>query len=225
MFSRPPRFLSLYRRLFGASGGGGYWAAANNDQLDLRMDKLTGCPDEALLAIAETAQLAQWKTSEAQKGCLSVRELIRRGDVIEQTLRNHPSRSYADSPTTDTAPMLPTGMTAPADMSPSLGGSGADERTRRTIASIWRETAVLYLHTVLSDSQPGKPPAASLSSFGPSETDAPSLSYQAFRISSKAQTCSSTSCNSFRRQTLTARSSFRTSSRGACPRTRSSVNS
>ncbi|EKM49458.1 uncharacterized protein PHACADRAFT_201720 [Phanerochaete carnosa HHB-10118-sp] len=35
----------------------------NNDQLDLRMDKLTGCPDEAVLAIAETAALAHWKKS------------------------------------------------------------------------------------------------------------------------------------------------------------------
>ena len=128
------------------------------------MDKLTGCPDEALLAIAETAQVAQWKASETHKGTLSVRELIRRGDLIEQTLRSYPARSYADSPTaSEASPMLPTGLAAAAaemsSSSPSLGGgvaSGPDERTRRAIAGIWRETAVLYLHTVLNDSQPGK---------------------------------------------------------------------
>ena len=110
MFARAPRFLALYRQLFGPSAGSGYWATANNDQLDLRMDKLTGCPDEAVLALAEAAQLAHWKAGEAQKGTLSTRELVRRGDAIERTLRAHPSRTYAESPTAETTPVLPTGM-------------------------------------------------------------------------------------------------------------------
>jgi hypothetical protein len=155
MFSRPPRFLSLYHRLFGASTGAGYWATTNNDQLDLRMDKLTGCPDEALLAIAEIAALAYWKATEASKGTLSMRELIRRGNFIEQTLRSHPARTYTDSPTTADMPMLPTGLTTAAEMSHVMIGT-ADEHTKRTIAHVWRETAVLYLHTVLSECQPGK---------------------------------------------------------------------
>lgn len=159
VFTRPPRFLSLYRRLFGNSGGGGYWATANNDQLDLRMDRLTGCPDEAVLALAEVAALAAWKAAESQKGTLSMRELIRRGDAIEQTLRSRAHRTYADSPTAEGMPMLPTGLPASAEVtSPSaLASAGADEHTRRTIASIWREAAVLYLHTVISDAHPGVP--------------------------------------------------------------------
>ena len=36
------------------------------------------------------------------------------------------------------------------------GAVVADEHTRRVIAQVWRETAVLYLHTVMSDAQPGK---------------------------------------------------------------------
>ncbi|EKM58499.1 uncharacterized protein PHACADRAFT_193620 [Phanerochaete carnosa HHB-10118-sp] len=158
VFTRPPRFLSLYRRLFGNQGGAGYWATTNNDQLDLRMDRLTGCPDEAVLAIAETAALAHWKITESQKGALSVRELARRGEIIEQTLRSQPARVYDDSPTTEGMPMLPTGLAAPADAAAAAAmGPGADEHTRRTVASIWRETAVLYLHTVISDAHPGVP--------------------------------------------------------------------
>ncbi|PSS36747.1 hypothetical protein PHLCEN_2v1378 [Hermanssonia centrifuga] len=153
-FLRPPRFLSVYRRLFGG-GGAGYWSTSNNDQLDLRMDKLTGCPDEALLAIAETAALAHWKASESRQGSLSMRDLIRRGDQIEQVLRQRPARNYAESPTSETVPVMPSGMTAAAGMFDDT--TGPDETTRRTVAEIYRETAMLYLHTVLSDSHPGVP--------------------------------------------------------------------
>ncbi|THH00370.1 hypothetical protein EW026_g2146 [Hermanssonia centrifuga] len=153
-FLRPPRFLSVYRRLFGG-GGAGYWSTSNNDQLDLRMDKLTGCPDEALLAIAETAALAHWKASESRQGSLSMRDLIRRGDQIEQALRQRPARNYAESPTSETVPVMPSGMTAAAGMFDDT--TGPDETTRRTVAEIYRETAMLYLHTVLSDSHPGVP--------------------------------------------------------------------
>lgn len=155
IFIRPPRFLAVYRRLFsqGGPGGAGYWSAANNEQLDLRMDKLTGCPDEALLAIAEIAALASWKKSEAAQGTLSMRELIRRGDQIEQALRQRPARNYAESPTTDT---VPSGMAAAAGAGMIHDIAGPDEATRLRVAQIYRETAVLYLHTVLSDSHPGE---------------------------------------------------------------------
>lgn len=66
---------------------GGFWADA--DALySLRMDLLTGCPDEAILAIAETSALAHWKATEQRNGSLSYRDLIRRGDDIEQRLRH-----------------------------------------------------------------------------------------------------------------------------------------
>ncbi|EKM50807.1 uncharacterized protein PHACADRAFT_200737 [Phanerochaete carnosa HHB-10118-sp] len=35
-------------------------------------------------------------------------------------------------------------------------GPGADEHTRHTVTSIWRKTAVLYLHTVISDAHLGE---------------------------------------------------------------------
>lgn len=158
VFRGTPRFLALYRRLFGAAGGGaGFWAAANNTHLDLRMDRLTGCPDEALLAIAEAAALAHWKAAEAHKGCLSVRELVRRADAIEHALLAAPARAYAEgSPTADAAPMLPSGLPAPAQEQAPAAPPRVDEFSRRTVAAIWREAAVLYLQTVVHGCHPGE---------------------------------------------------------------------
>lgn len=124
------------------------------------MDKLTGCPDNAVLALAQIANLAAWKASEASKGTLSMRELIRRGEQIEQTMFSYPTRTYAESPTGEPTSMLPTGMPAAAADMPSMGGSGADELTKRTVATIWQEAAMLYLNTVLSGSHPSKSPRA-----------------------------------------------------------------
>lgn len=120
--------------------------------MDLRMDKLTGCPDEAVLALAESAHLAYWKANELQKGSLSMRELIRLGDQIEQTLQQYPYRSVTSSPANEAGPILPSGLPA----FPLLEAQVPDATARRAIPQIWRETAVLYLHTVLSESHPGE---------------------------------------------------------------------
>lgn len=125
------------------------------------MDSLTGCPDEVLLGIAEISTLSCWKMQELRKGSLSMRELIRRGDVIERHLR------------TQTEVVLPVEADQ-IQLHPDLSSAGADlgnvgdsptgqagvsipvDDTRRLVADIFRETAVLYLHTVLSDSNPGE---------------------------------------------------------------------
>lgn len=163
-YTQAPRFLSLYRRLFG--GGAGYWASAN-DHWEFRMDRLTGCPDETLLAIAEIASLAHWKATELRKGTLSVRELVRRGDQIEQALRQQVSRTYSDtnSPPPDYTGLAPEdtplGMVVglPAAMPSSPHSATQDttsptEDVRQLVAKIFRETAMLYLHTVLSEAHP-----------------------------------------------------------------------
>ncbi|KAI0091027.1 fungal-specific transcription factor domain-containing protein [Irpex rosettiformis] len=164
VFSNTPRFLPVYRRLLG-SGGGGFWASAGtgNERMDLRMDKLTGCPDEAVLTLAESAHLAYWKSHQVHNGTLSARELVRRADQIEQALRQSPFRSVSSSPTNEAGPgassLLPSGLPAAADI---FGGAAfemtqVDEAARRAIPQVWRETAVLYLHTVMSDALPGVP--------------------------------------------------------------------
>jgi len=93
------------------------------------MDLLSGCPDEAMLAIAEVSALAHWKTSQLCNGSLSYPELIRRGTAIEQQLRHYPSNDTTQ----------PT------------------QEDRSLAASIFREAAHLYLHTILSNSMPGVP--------------------------------------------------------------------
>ncbi|CDO71850.1 hypothetical protein BN946_scf184939.g74, partial [Trametes cinnabarina] len=175
---QPPRFLSLYKRLF--SGGAGFWAntaspRTSGQHAELRMDALTGCPDEALLAIAEISALAHWKASELQSGSLSVRELIRRGDIIEKELRERATGARPCSADGDdgnfpgggaggldmgVAPAgLPMAMGLP-QVQPGMSGASRSPRapidnTKHVIGEMFRESAVLYLHTVLSDSSPG----------------------------------------------------------------------
>ena len=215
VFVRPPRFLAVYRRLFGqgGSGGAGFWATTNNDQLDLRMDKLVGCPDEAVLAIAEIAALASWKKSEAAQGRLSIRELIRRCDVIDQNLNQRPARNYAESPVAETA--LPSGMPTAAGTIYDI--AGPNEAQRQAVAKIYRETAMLYLHTVLNGPHPGK-------SASPHQREVASLTFdfpsQASAKLPTPSTTSSTPSSPSLLATLTARVSSLSSSRGVwhpCP--------
>lgn len=167
---QPPRFLSLYKRLFG--GGAGFWAntASPAQNAELRMDGLTGCPNDALLALAEISALAHWKASELQNGSLSVRELIRRGDIIEKELRERATGLRAEEEEyqsqaaaiagLDMSPAgLPMAMGLP-HVQPGMSGASRSPRaqadaSKHIIGEMFRETAVLYLHTVLSDSSPG----------------------------------------------------------------------
>jgi C6 transcription factor Pro1 len=155
---RPPKFCALYRRLFGE--GGGYWAGhlqggALDIQPGLRMEALSGCPDEAMLGIAEVSALAHWKATEKRNGSLSYRDLIRRGDAVEQRLRKHRSDlpQFADM---DQVPLHPNLLQA-SSMAEAGQGTLAfpNDAMRLLVANIFRETVVLYLHTVLNDSNPG----------------------------------------------------------------------
>ncbi|KAF7328044.1 Zn(2)-C6 fungal-type domain-containing protein [Mycena kentingensis (nom. inval.)] len=148
---RPPKYLALYKRLFCDLAG---WQTQSDE---IRMDTLTGCPEEVLLGIAEVSALSHWKAEQKRKGALSNRDLIRRGDEIEQRLRKsadglglgmrgdmldktplHPTLVQSESENVDAAPYPTT-------------------ETRGVVAKIFAETVLLYLHTVLSDSNPGVP--------------------------------------------------------------------
>ena len=73
---RTPRFLGMYKRLF--KGYEGYWTSAIGvKHSKLRMDDLMGCPDEVMLCIAETADLASWANEQRKVGKFSVREMVR----------------------------------------------------------------------------------------------------------------------------------------------------
>lgn len=156
-----PKHLSFYRRLF--RGGSGYWGLTQqgiSDESTLRMDSLTGCPDEVLLGIAEIATLSCWKMQEIRKGSLSMRELIRRGDVIERHLRTQTETMLsAEADQTPLHPELPSMAAEHGNIQNSpTGHAGASlpaDDTRRILADIFREATILYLHTVLSDPNPG----------------------------------------------------------------------
>jgi len=161
-FMQPPRFLPLYHRLW--AGGAGYWAAAAPQLADTRMDTLTGCPDEALLALAEISALGHWKAAETRNGSLSTRELIRRGDAIEQRLKQRAGpRQFLDVDQTPLDPHVVAMLAAVPESSgmpsPSLTPEGTPvaEAARRQIVEIYREAALLYLHTILSESLPAVP--------------------------------------------------------------------
>ncbi|KAF8071856.1 fungal-specific transcription factor domain-containing protein [Lyophyllum atratum] len=151
--TRPPKYLRLLKRLLGERGG--YWpAVGDSDGLhSLRMDLLTGCPDEAMLALAETTQLAYWKATEQRNGTLSFRELVRRGDDIEQRLRQHHSNAAANLGDVDQAPLHPNLVQA-ATTEPRITRFPSEE-ARRLASKIFCEAAVLSLHTVLSNANPG----------------------------------------------------------------------
>ncbi|KAF9223696.1 hypothetical protein BS17DRAFT_733378 [Gyrodon lividus] len=151
-----PKHLPFYRRLY--RGGGGFWATSgvsSTEEIDHRVDSLTGCPDEVLLGIAEISTLACWKTQEMRKGSLSMRELIRRGNIVESHLRSQRELIYHRDPDqTQLHPDLPIGGDFSAK---GLAGLPAVVDTRQLVAKIYREAAILYLHTVLSDPNPGVP--------------------------------------------------------------------
>lgn len=152
-----PRHLQFYRRLY--LGGGGFWATPGRytlEELDTRVESLTACPDEILLGIAEISSLECWKVQEMRKGTLSMRELIRRGDILERHLRFE--CEPACTPETDQTRLHP-GSAMSSD--PTAAGlprtaSPADV-ARQLVAKIFRETALLYLYTVLNGSYPAVP--------------------------------------------------------------------
>jgi hypothetical protein len=118
------------------------------------MDLLTGCPDEAMLAIAEITTLCHWKAAEQRRGTLSVRELIRRGDDIEQRLH----KNQVDLPcigNLDQTPLDPNLVQQTSAVTEPGAAAFPSDSVLQKVCSIFRESAVLYLHTVLSNANPG----------------------------------------------------------------------
>jgi len=167
---RPSKNLACYQRLLTDSCG--LWSSPLDDSLGLRMESLSGCPDEVLLAIVEISALSNWKSQEEHSGCLSVRELVRRGESIEQQLRRTSDSQavFAELEQVAPHPRLPSidltqmpmasGMVmggSPAAASSGQTGLFPDEGARRLVAEIFMEAAVLYLNTVLSGSNPSVP--------------------------------------------------------------------
>lgn len=143
---RPPKFLSLYEKFLGPQNV--FWSSDNDFGTSFGMETLTGCPDEALLGIAQVSTLASWKAQEQRKGSLRVRELVRRGDEIEQRLHQRASDPMNFR---EQIPLHPDLLRGAED----FGNALPSTETLNTLASIYRESVVLYLSTVLDDASPG----------------------------------------------------------------------
>jgi len=147
---QPPRFMEVYHRIFKGNTSFG------TGQFGSLFESFTGFPDEILYSIAQTSELAFWKSQESLKGTLSTRELIRRGDAIEQGIRRIQE-------TTATSSGLSLDLGLIAELSPLMGDSSSDspfhnDDARREVRGLFKESALLYLHTILSDPNPGGSP-------------------------------------------------------------------
>ena len=148
----PPRFLAFYRKLWSSQRGayiepGGSSGGVNGSPLS--MMNVMGCENETALAIAETSALACWKVAQERQCKLSVPDLVDRGRQIEKDCLSRASPSHHHHP----PPPPAGGVLYPA------GGGVPDELSakRRLTADIFRATARVYLHSVISGEHPGCP--------------------------------------------------------------------
>ncbi|KIJ51429.1 hypothetical protein M422DRAFT_158420 [Sphaerobolus stellatus SS14] len=121
-----PKFAEIYRQLF--EGVHGYPGTQIGD---VDMLSVMGCTNETVLAMSETACLAFWKHDRLEQGALSVPALIERGRDIE---RRYLAREH--------------------DAALNERGSDDLDTRRRLAANVFRASARVYLHTVLSGCLP-----------------------------------------------------------------------
>lgn len=128
---RPPKFLNLWKSLLDDRNG---------TLSSLDMASLTGCSDDTLLAVAEISALAQWKATQVRNNTLSYPELIKRGMKIQESILKYKAGEIdRDFGTLD-------GLQE---------GEAPSTLHRDACVSMFRESASLYLHTILSNSTPG----------------------------------------------------------------------
>lgn len=124
---RRPMFEAL-QLLYDPSG-----TALVDGRPELSMMSVMGCESRNVVALAEIADLACWKEDLRRTGSLSVLELVRRGQRIETMLK---TTNDSDHP-------------HPADTEKS--------RLRRLTSDVFRASALVYLHSVISGDYPQCP--------------------------------------------------------------------
>lgn len=124
---RRPMFEVL-RILYDPSG-----TALIDGRPEVSMMGVMGCENRIVLALAETADLAWWKEDVRRTGSLSVPELVRRGQRIETMLMA----------TNDNDHPHPAGI--------------EKSRLRRLTSAVFRASALVYLHSVMSGDHPQCP--------------------------------------------------------------------
>ncbi|KAG1821628.1 fungal-specific transcription factor domain-containing protein [Suillus subaureus] len=124
---RRPKFLEVLRSLYGRAT-----TTVNDSRPELSMMGVMGCENRIVLALAEIADLACWKDECRRAGRLSVPELVRRGHDIETILKstNDPDHYNFDT----------------------------EQSRRRSLTSdVFRASALVYLHSVISGDHPQCP--------------------------------------------------------------------
>ncbi|WVQ87096.1 hypothetical protein IAS59_000817 [Cryptococcus gattii] len=80
--NKASRLLSVYRRILTHSPAD----TPETAESMILMDKVMGCDSTTLLAYAEIVALSEWRERVERMGCLSLKELLRRGTAIEKLL-------------------------------------------------------------------------------------------------------------------------------------------
>ncbi|KZT41857.1 hypothetical protein SISSUDRAFT_209673 [Sistotremastrum suecicum HHB10207 ss-3] len=136
---RQPRFLNVYRQLFGNPRSYVVEADQGMNSPDilggpsyLSMVPIVGCTNESFRAMAEIANLASWKETENEQSRLSIPTLVQRGLQIEEMYLPR-LRPTVQEPTNEM------------------------EFRRKVVSDVFRASARVYLHTVLSKGYPSCP--------------------------------------------------------------------
>ncbi|KAG1750858.1 fungal-specific transcription factor domain-containing protein [Suillus lakei] len=125
---RRPKFLEVLRSLYDPS------TAPDYGRPELSMMGVMGCENRIVLALAEIADLACWKDECRRAGRLSVPELVRHGQRIEAILKTTNDTDYL------------------------LGVQDTEKSRRRRLTSdVFRASALVYLHSVISGDHPQCP--------------------------------------------------------------------
>ncbi|KAH8117769.1 fungal-specific transcription factor domain-containing protein [Phellopilus nigrolimitatus] len=148
---RPPRFLEAYRDVFGCASARVVEvdvdpAINGGAEADFSMLTVMGCDNRTFVALAEISALAAWKEEQTKRQKLSSVELVRRGFAIEEKYLLRTMDAEGDLPRTA---VVPAGTTYSY-----TDGADSLENRRRLTADIFRASARLYLHTVLSGDKP-----------------------------------------------------------------------
>ncbi|KAG2110229.1 fungal-specific transcription factor domain-containing protein [Suillus discolor] len=124
---RRPKFLDVLRSLYDPA------TAVDDGRPELSMMGVMGCENRIVLALAEIADLACWKDECRRAGRLSVPELVRRGQNIEAILKTTNDPDYMQ------------------------GFKSEKLRRRRLTSDVFRASALVYLHSVISGDHPQCP--------------------------------------------------------------------
>jgi C6 transcription factor Pro1 len=141
---RVPRFINIFRKLFGPRTSA---YIESSQSASLSMLPVMGCENHIVLAIAEISALLRWKELQLKEGCLSIPVLVDKGMEIESKYLSQSNALFGPDPY----------LTPPANNAYSALEARDIYQRRRLTNDIFRASAKVYLHTVLSGDHPSSP--------------------------------------------------------------------